>query len=93
MSLEALRKRIDAIDRELVELLCRRAETAVQIGAEKRRQQATIHDPTREDEVLAQAVHCNRGPLSADAVRAIFRDIMDECARLQEEQDAGGGRA
>lgn len=90
--MEALRKRIDAIDRELVELLCRRAETAVQIGAEKKRQQATIHDPQREDEVMAQAVRTNRGPLSDVSVRAIFRNIMDACARVQEDQAAGRGK-
>jgi chorismate mutase len=84
MSLDVLRKRIDEIDRELVELLCRRAETATEIGAEKRRQQACIQDRVREDEVLERARRLNRGPLTGEDVTGVFREIIEACSRVQE---------
>lgn len=85
MSLDALRKRIDAVDAELVALLSQRAETAVAIGAEKRRQHATIHDPIREQEVLARVRSLNRGVLSDEDLTRIFEAIMAACSRVQEE--------
>lgn len=85
MSLEVLRKRIDAVDADLVALLSQRAETALAIGAEKRRQQATIQDRAREQEVLARVRSLNRGVLSDEDLARIFEAIIAACSRVQEK--------
>ncbi len=88
MSLEPLRKRIDALDAGLVALLRQRAETALAIGAEKRRQQVSIQDPAREEEVLARVCRQPHDPMSEADLRSIFREIMGVCARLQQDPGA-----
>ena len=53
---------IDRIDKELVELLNRRSEVAVQIGQIKQAQGLDIWSPSREEEVVARAIAASRGP-------------------------------
>ncbi|MCE9615942.1 MAG: chorismate mutase [Lentisphaerae bacterium] len=84
MNLDELRQQVDDIDRDLMDLLCRRAETALKIGREKQRQGTAIHDPDREEAVLKHVSALNRGPLRSEDVRRLFRDIMAACTRLQE---------
>ena len=63
MDLTALRRQIDRLDRQILELLNRRAGLALLIGREKRRQGRTIHDPERE----AAPVSGGRAGLSGGA--------------------------
>lgn len=91
MSLDDLRRQIDDLDRALVDLLCRRAEVAVQIGEEKRRHHACIQDPARENEVLAHVRQWNRGPTTDADMEALFRDIMTICSRIQRDSEADRG--
>ena len=51
--LNKLREDIDKIDRELVELFCRRMETASGIAEYKRESGMAVYDPIREREKLA----------------------------------------
>jgi chorismate mutase len=82
--LDAWRKEIDDLDEKLVLLLNERAKLALKIGREKRRRELPIKSLVREEKVLKHAVGANSGPLGADAVRRIFRLIIDECCRLEE---------
>ncbi len=82
--LSDLRKRIDAIDREVLELLNRRAEIAKEIGEVKKRKGLPFYVPGREAKVLARIEEFNRGPLPPEAVRAIFREIISACRALEE---------
>jgi len=82
-SLEQLRQSIDQIDEQVVELLNRRAELVVEIGKLKRQSNSSVYVPSREMEIFRRAVALNRGPLSASAVRAIFREIMSACIALE----------
>ena len=52
VDLESLRRRIDAIDRELLGLLNRRAEVAQAIGALKRAEGSPAFRPEREAAVI-----------------------------------------
>lgn len=89
--IEALRRRIDAIDRQLVALLNERAACAVEIGHIKERTGQPIYQPAREAEVLALVRAANHGPLDPDAVARLFERIIDEARRL--ERLAAGSRA
>lgn len=76
-NLKRLRQRIDRLDRQLVALLNARASLAASIGRLKLKDgQGTTFSPDREQAVYANAVAASRGPLPADAVRAIFREVM-----------------
>ena len=83
-SLEDARRRIDRIDALLVRLLNERAATALDIGAIKRAAGLPIYVPEREALVLARASGKSRGPLAADAVRRVFRAIIDETRNVEQ---------
>ncbi|MGE5295148.1 MAG: chorismate mutase, partial [Solirubrobacterales bacterium] len=63
MSLDELRKRIDEIDIELVNLLNERAGVVVEIGKLKAQADRPIYAPDREKQVLDKVVKANKGPL------------------------------
>jgi chorismate mutase/prephenate dehydratase len=82
-TLASLRSEIDRVDKELVTLLNRRAEIALQIGQVKQKQGLEIWSPAREDEVIARALAASRGPMPAETLRLIFRELMSSSRALQ----------
>lgn len=83
MGLDEWRSRIDGIDRQLLELLNARAEIATEVGRAKRQAGVAVHIPEREHEVLQSLIRVNRGPLGAEAVRVIWREIFSASRALQ----------
>jgi chorismate mutase len=84
------RRRMDEVDKKLVELLNERSQCALEIGRLKQEAGIPIYQPTRENEVLANAETNNRGPLSHAAIRRLFERIIDE-ARSAERLAMHGG--
>ena len=84
-TLANLRAEIDRIDKELVDLLNRRSEVAVQIGQIKQAQGLDIWSSSREDEVVARALEASRGPLPHETLRLIFRELMSSSRSLQRQ--------
>jgi chorismate mutase/prephenate dehydratase len=82
-SLSTLRGEMDRLDKELVELLNRRAEVSVQIGQLKRNQGLDVWSSAREDEVVSRALAANRGPLLPETLRLIFRELLSGSRALQ----------
>lgn len=80
-----LRGEIDRIDRDLVELLNRRADVSTRIGEIKKRHGLEVWSPAREAEVLDRAIANNRGPLPEETLRAIFRELMSGSRKLQQK--------
>jgi chorismate mutase/prephenate dehydratase len=83
-SLALLREQIDRIDAQVLNLLNRRASLAMRIGHLKSRDRASVYVPSRERQVLARLAELNKGPLSTDAVRAIYREIISASRALEE---------
>lgn len=81
--LEALRKRIDALDAEIVRVVNERARCAREIGELKRAQGAPVFVPAREKAVYERVLALNQGPLPAEAFRAIYREIMSASLALE----------
>ena len=81
--LPTLRNRIDAIDRELLGLLNDRAEVALAIGALKRAEGSPAFRPEREAAVIDGLKAANAGPLPAESVAPIWREIMSACRALE----------
>ena len=83
MSLDDLRSEIDTVDHEIVRLLNRRAKAVCEIGKHKAENDTAIYDPTRESEVYKRVAEANDGPLPAEAIRAIWREVMSAGLSLQ----------
>ncbi len=84
--LEEWRRRIDEIDEQIVKLLGERARYALEIAKIKRARGESLRSVERELEVLARVVQLgNFGPLSTEALLAIYRIILDETRKLQEK--------
>lgn len=81
--LNALRKRIDDLDTQLVQLLNERAGCALEIGQIKEELGLPIYQPAREAEVLAHVRGVNSGPLDGGAMTRLFERIIDEARRLE----------
>lgn len=83
MDISEIRAKIDAIDHELVEIINRRAECAIEIGNMKSKGSKSIFAPEREKQVLAGVLKNNKGPLSDRSVSAVFREIISACRALE----------
>jgi chorismate mutase/prephenate dehydratase len=81
--LTPLRERIDAIDRQILELLNQRAGVAQEVGHVKAETNAPVFRPERELQVLRNAAQRNPGPLADGDVQTIFREIMSACRALE----------
>jgi len=77
------RKRIDALDVQILKLLNERTKIVEQIGRIKQELGLPIYEPKREDDVFHNVIVSNQGPLPPDAVKRLFERIIDEMRTLQ----------
>jgi chorismate mutase/prephenate dehydratase len=83
MDISEVRKKIDEIDKRLVELINQRAECAIEIGKIKSKGRKSIFAPERERQVLGAVLQYNKGPLADKSMSAIFREIISACRALE----------
>jgi len=84
-SLDTLRKQIDQVDDELVRLLNQRAGLCVEVGHTKAANGSTAkYVPGREKGIFQRLAQENGGPLRAEHVRSIFREIISSCRALEQ---------
>jgi len=79
----ALRQQIDSVDRDLLDLLNRRAGLALEVGELKKREGSVVFRPEREAQVIDGLKALNPGPLQSDSVAPIWREIMSACRALE----------
>ena len=89
MDIADWRRKIDEIDRKLVEILNLRAEAAQEIGRLKRDSDLPIYEPDRERIVLENVQRVNRGPLEHRHLLQIFERIMDVMRNIQKHEMVG----
>jgi chorismate mutase len=85
MSLGDWRRRIDEIDKKLVQLLNERSQCALEIGKLKQDAKIPLYQPERENEVLENAERNNPGPLTDAAIRRLFERIIDEARAAERD--------
>src|SRR6266849_6742132 len=85
MNLSDWRRRIDEIDKKLVQLLNERSHCALEIGKLKQAAKIPLYQPDRENEVLANAESNNSGPLTDAAIRRLFERIIDEARAAERD--------
>src|ERR1700731_3577552 len=86
MDIADWRKKIDELDRQLVELLSRRAQAAQEIGRLKRNTSLPIYEPERERDVFSNVQKINPGPLPNRDLIRIYERIMDVMRNIQKEE-------
>ena len=84
--LAVLRQQIDALDKQLLQLLNQRAHVAEQVGELKRKEGSAFFRPDRVAQVIQNIEKANPGPLHNRHVGAIWREIMSACLALEAPQ-------
>src|SRR5213595_2649708 len=77
------RKAIDKLDAKIVKLLSERTRHVLEIGAIKLKAGEEIYAPHRELAVLQRVCRLNKGPITNESLRAIYREIMSSALSLQ----------
>lgn len=85
MNLDDIRRQIDTIDQELLDLLNRRADLVHEVGVVKKRDGLQIYAPEREEALLRRLISMNQGRLSETSIRAIYREIMSAALALEDD--------
>jgi chorismate mutase / prephenate dehydratase len=83
MSLDKIRKQIDELDDELLQLLNQRADLVHQVGLVKKQSGLAIFAPEREEVLFQGLLSKNKGRLPKSAVRAIYREIISASYALE----------
>ncbi len=83
MSLDELRNRIDAIDRQMLDLLNERARAACEVGRIKQTENSPFYVPEREKAIFDKLAQLNTGPLDNRALQEIYREIISAIRALE----------
>ncbi|MFT3773987.1 MAG: prephenate dehydratase [Minicystis sp.] len=83
MSLDDLRRRINAIDDQILALLEQRADVVALVAREKQEKKLATHDPEREREVLERLADKGAGRFPREAIIAVYREVMSACLAIQ----------
>jgi len=82
--LEQQRKAIDLLDAQLVRLLNHRAQIARTLARVKQSSGLPVQDLRRERQIMKRICQQNPGPLDSQALISIFRSILRESRKMQE---------
>jgi chorismate mutase/prephenate dehydratase len=83
--IEQLRKKIDQLDSQILELINQRMTISIEIGKIKHKNNTQIIDPEREEHIAQRLISLNPGPTSKDAIQSIFKEIVLESRRIQSD--------
>ncbi len=85
MEIKKLRKEINKIDVQILDLLNKRAKVAINIGKTKKKRGVSVYMPDRERDVINSLIKKNQGPLISEALKNIYREIMSASLNLQKK--------
>jgi chorismate mutase / prephenate dehydratase len=75
--IQELRAQISDNDRAIVRALNKRVELVARLKRYKESQGLEFVDPKQEESVLRDLSRANRGPLSQDGLRELYREILE----------------
>jgi chorismate mutase len=84
-----IRKEIDRLDDELLQIFNRRAALALKIGEIKKERGMPVYDPEREKGIFLRMKTKNPGPLENEAIVRLFERVIDESRRLERIRTKG----
>jgi len=79
-----LRRRIDAVDRAILEQLNERARCVKAVGEHKRETGTAVYEATRELQIVESLVAANPGPFPDAGLAPVFREIISATRSLEE---------
>jgi chorismate mutase/prephenate dehydratase len=82
--LQQLRRQIDTLDDQILDLLNRRAEVVVAVGRAKQENRGEYYVPSREKAIYDRLIARNPGPFPADGVQRVFREIISASLSLEQ---------
>jgi chorismate mutase/prephenate dehydratase len=82
-ALARLRAEIDAVDRDILAELNKRAELVKRVGELKREGRTSVYRAARERDLVDALVRGNRGAFPASGIRAVFREIVSATRSLE----------
>lgn len=84
-----IRQRIDAIDRQLVDLINQRAQCAIEVAEVKTafggEEEVNFFRPEREAQVMRKVKEINQGPLADEQAARLIREVMSTCLSLEQQ--------
>ncbi len=83
--LDHLRKKIDKINAEILELLNKRSSVVLEVGRVKKKAKSDYHVLDREHKIYQKLVKLNKGPFPNSAIRPVFREIISASLSLEHE--------
>lgn len=86
MDISDWRKKIDALDLQIVELLNQRAEAARAIGKLKEATDMPVYEPNREDVIFRNVRSHNRGPLPDSELVYIYQRLIAVMRCIQQNE-------
>ena len=85
MEISDWRLKIDEIDKNILDLLNKRAEYALKIAKLKKGDGTPVYDARREEDIISNIMMKNNGPLPDLCVQDVFRKIIHCCRNLEED--------
>jgi chorismate mutase / prephenate dehydratase len=82
--LDGLRRQLDELDDQIVELLARRADVSRNVAQVKQRDGGAVYAPAREAEIFDRLTRRAEGRLAPENLRAIYREIIAGSRDLQQ---------
>ena len=83
-NLNELRRQIDAIDDQILDLLNRRAGVVIEVGRAKAGEQKEFYVPSREQAIYERLTAASAGPFPKEAIRRVFREIISASLSLEQ---------
>jgi chorismate mutase len=88
--LNEMRKQVDEIDKQLVELLIRRTSFSLLIGRIKRSLSLPTYSPERERDINKKITTYLKKPLNKISLARIYERILDQSRAIQREEALKG---
>lgn len=81
--LDDIRKKIDALDNQIHDLLMERADLIIGVTEEKKKNNIPVVQPAREAVMIRRLLARHRGPLPEAAIIGIWRELVGAVSLLQ----------
>lgn len=86
-ALDALRRKIDAIDEEILQRINDRLHIVMEIGKLKEKMGEAVIDRTRERDIIERLSNLNKGPLPQRTLQQIFNRIITLSREIQNNEN------
>jgi chorismate mutase len=84
-NISKLRKKVDAVDDQILKALCERVKICKAIGDAKKKQGMPIRDLSRENEVYKRIQEKSvQFQLDSVQIERVYREIVNMCSAVQE---------